>query len=81
MYVLLVFLCVASEFGCYKFIKHYDKKERAKLQRWENHYVDSRKEETEKYLEMQKLKLEEKKKREEKERKEREKSTKEAKRK
>lgn len=63
--VLCVFACIISEFGCYKFIKYYDKKERAKLQRWENRYIDSRRDETDKYLEMQKLKLEEKKKREE----------------
>lgn len=63
--IFCVAFCVLSEFGCYKFIKYYDKKERAKLQRWENRYVDSRREETDKYLEMQRLKLEEKKKREE----------------
>lgn len=76
IWILLPVLCIASEFGCYKFVKYLDKKERAKLQRWEDRYVDSRREETEKYLEMQKLKAEEKKKREEKERKEREKEAK-----
>lgn len=61
----MALFCIISEFGCYKFIKHIDKKERAKLQRWEDKYISSRKEETDKYLEMQKQKLEEKKKREE----------------
>lgn len=63
--VLSVAFCIISEIGCYKFIKHLDKKERAKLQKWENRYIDSKKEETEKYLEMQALKMEEKKKKEE----------------
>lgn len=61
IWILLPALCIASEFFCYKFVKHIDKKERAKLQSWENRYVDSRKDETDKFLEMQKLKLEEKK--------------------
>lgn len=76
IWILLPVFCIASEFGCYKFIKHLDKKERAKLQKWENLYVDSRKEETDKFLEVQTIKAEEKKKREEKERKEREKEAK-----
>lgn len=65
MYLLCFVACAISEFCCYKYIKYLDKKERAKLQRWEDHYISSRKEEIEKYLEMQKLKLEEKKNREE----------------
>lgn len=39
--ILLVFVCVISEFGAYKLIRNIDKKERKRLQKWEYEYVEN----------------------------------------
>lgn len=65
MIILSVAFCAITEMACYKFIKNLDKKERAKLQRWEDRYIESKKEEIDRYLELQVKKMEEKKKYEE----------------
>ena len=38
--ILLIFICVISEFGAYKLIRRIDKKERKRLQNWEFDYVE-----------------------------------------
>lgn len=43
MIIICIVFCILSEFLTYKFIKRIDKKERKKLQIWEDEFVKSMK--------------------------------------
>lgn len=45
--ILLIFVCLISEFGAYKIIRQIDKKERKRLQKWEFEYVENLRKEVE----------------------------------